>query len=370
MSDSSKTARGGPKRASAMIRAAQGARGAPEPPLAKPKARPAQKAASEPSKTNLGSPAAGHAHPASDVSREFLVSTEREGQRLDNFLMSQLKGVPKSLFYRLLRQGAIRVDGKRVKPEHKLVPGTKVHVPAVRSAAAGAPILPPSEQLDWLEARILHEDERLLVLDKPVGLASHGGSGLSYGAIEAMRVLRPRHELELIHRLDRDTSGLLMFAKKRSALREVQRLIKEGQTIKEYQLLVHGRAPRDAFEVRAPLAKNLLSGGERVVRVDADGKDALTRFRVVRQFANFTQLRAQILTGRTHQIRVHAQTAGLPIVGDRKYGNPELDIAIQKLGFRRMALHAWQLQFELQQETMRFGSGLPAEWQALLEQLD
>lgn len=306
---------------------------------------------------------------AEAAARQFVVIEDKAGQRLDNFLFRELKGVPKSLLYRLLREGVIRVDGKRAKPDLKLIEGVRIDTPAIRVPSAGAPVLPAREELDWLKACIVHQDRNLIVLNKPHGLASHGGSGISLGAIEAMRALFPEQALELVHRLDRETSGLLLIALNRSTLRELQNEIKSGGMSKHYVLIAHGRAPRARFEIRAPLTTHERQGGQRKVRVDTGGKHALTEFDVLKQFAHHVHLRARILTGRTHQIRVHALTAGLPIVGDDKYGDPARDRDISARGFRRMALHAQSLELTLKGERVRFEAPMPADFVSLLADL-
>ena len=274
------------------------------------------------------------------------VDAERAGQRLDNFLSSRLKGVPKSALYRVLRTGQVRVNGKRCKPELRLEAGDVVRIPPLRVAAPGE-VAPPSDSLrDTLAQRIVHEDAEFLVLDKPSGLAAHGGSGVSLGAIEAMRAIRPTQEIELVHRLDRDTSGLLLFAKKHSALRRLQALIRESRMQKKYFALIQGSPERDRFEVDAALRKNQLRGGERMVEVDEeDGKASLSRFRVIERYADCTLVEVEIITGRTHQIRVHSLHAGHPLAGDPKYGDEAFNKLMKSRGLKRLFLHAHSLRF-------------------------
>jgi 23S rRNA pseudouridine955/2504/2580 synthase len=293
--------------------------------------------------------------------REIRVDTDRAGQRLDNFLLGQLKGVPRTLIYRLLRKGAVRINGKRAKQDARLDGGEVIALPEIRQATAAQPMLPGADRLDWLHDRILFEDRGLLVLDKPVGLACHGGSGLSFGAIEALRTIKPGETLELVHRLDRDTSGLLLVARKRSVLKSVQDQMRAGQIDKRYLALLTGVIEHDEFAVDAPLLKNTLNNGERVVRVDANGKEAHTRFRVLERFANATLVECELLTGRTHQIRVHARHFGHPIVGDSKYGDAVRDALLPAFEPQRMWLHAWRLQFELDGVSKRFEAPEPAE---------
>jgi len=263
------------------------------------------------------------------------------GQRIDNFLMRRLKGVPRSVIYRILRRGEVRVNAGRIGPDYRLAAGDQVRVPPVRTAAERPAAQPAAGLSATLAASILYEDDSLLVVNKPAGLAVHGGSGLSYGVIEALRVLRPgERELELVHRLDRDTSGCLMLAKRRSLLRLLHSLQREGRIEKRYLALLAGRWRRGAARVDAPLRKSVLQGGERMVKVAADGKEAVTEFRVVQRYADSTLVEAGLVTGRTHQIRVHAAHLGTPILGDAKYGDAEANRRYRQLGLRRLFLHA------------------------------
>ena len=279
------------------------------------------------------------------------VDSERDGQRLDNFLLGQLKGAPKSLIYKIIRSGQVRVDGGRGKPERKLAAGEEVRIPPVRLTESGEQAPPPKSLLAALEAAIVFEDERLLALNKPSGLASHGGSGIRHGAIESLRALRPNQSLELVHRLDRDTSGLLVIAKKRSALRQLQALLREdhGAGIeKRYLTLLTGRMPDGVMHVQAPLHIGLRSGGERHVQVHADGKPSSSHFKVLERRGGQSFCEVRIDTGRTHQIRVHAQHIGHPVAGDDKYGEAEVNARLrEKAGLKRLFLHAASLRFAL-----------------------
>lgn len=297
------------------------------------------------------------------------VDADRAGQRLDNWLFIQLKGVPKSLVYRLLREGRIRVDGGRAKPERKLEGGETVYVPPIRRATPGIPAAPRAEGLEWLAARVAFEDERLLVLDKPAGLASHGGSGISLGAIEAVRAWRQQSGLELVHRLDRDTSGLLMIAKSRAVLNELQTLIRDGGLDKRYYAVMAGTPPRQRFDVQAALETSERRGGERVVRVSSAGKPSLTGFRVLERYREATLVEATLHTGRTHQIRVHAQHVGHPLVGDAKYGDPQINAKLATYGLDRLCLHAAKLGFQLSGRRYQLASPLPVEIRYGLERL-
>lgn len=274
------------------------------------------------------------------------IEAEHEGQRIDNFLKTQLKGVPKSLIYRILRKGEVRVNKKRIKPEYKLICGDEVRVPPVRVAEKNE--LPSANlgSIQRLESQILFEDDAMIVLNKPSGMAVHGGSGLSFGVIEGLRALRPEARfLELVHRLDRDTSGVLLVAKKRSALRSLHEQLRIKTMRKQYLALVRGKWQSHVKVVNAPLRKNDLQSGERVVRVTADGKPSETRFRIARQFAEATLIECSPITGRTHQIRVHTQHAGHPIACDDKYGEAAFDEKMRSQGLKRLFLHAWKLTF-------------------------
>ncbi len=277
------------------------------------------------------------------------VSPELAGQRIDNFLRTQLKGVPKTLIYRILRKGEVRVNKGRIKPEYKLQAGDMVRVPPLRLAERDEPVPLAQGLLERLEAAIVYEDKALIVLNKPAGIAVHGGSGLSFGVIEALRQLRPdAKELELVHRLDRDTSGLLMIAKKRSMLRHLHQALRGDGVDKRYMALVRGRWETGTKQVSAPLLKNTLRSGERMVEVTEEGKVALTLFRVLRRFGDFaTLVEARPITGRTHQIRVHARHAGHAIAGDSKYGDEEFSGLIRELGGKRLFLHAHALRVPL-----------------------
>lgn len=275
------------------------------------------------------------------------VEPDLAGQRIDNFLRTFLKGVPKSLIYRVLRKGEVRVNKKRVKPEYKLMAGDQVRIPPLRVAEEKALPNANLSQVSRLNDCVLYEDDCLMVVNKPAGLAVHGGSGLSFGLIEGLRALRPDARfLELVHRLDRDTSGCILIAKKRSALRGLHEALREKTMQKDYLCLVRGDWPSAKRVIRAPLLKNTLQSGERVVRVDAEGKASETRFKVERRFGGLaTLVNAFPVTGRTHQIRVHTLHAGHPIAGDDKYGDKEFDARLKAQGLERLMLHAWHLSF-------------------------
>ena len=285
---------------------------------------------------------------ASTGVRQVRIDGERAGQRLDNFLLGQFKGAPRSLVYRILRTGQVRVNGKRAKPDQRLEAGDEVRLPPVRLGEPGAPATPPQAQLDRLADAIVFEDERLLALNKPSGIAAHGGSGVSFGAIELMRALRPGATLELVHRLDRDTSGVLVIAKKRSALLELQKLLREGGVTKRYLALLVGRLASSGFTVDVPLERSK-QGGERMVRVGDEGKDSVSHFRLVERRGGHSFVEIGIDTGRTHQIRVHAAHIGHPVAGDDKYGDREANKRLkEKAGLRRLFLHAAMMEFALE----------------------
>lgn len=288
--------------------------------------------------------------------------------------MARVKGVPRSHLYRVLRRGEVRVNKGRVKASYRLRQGDLVRIPPMRVAEPRTPARPPPAPLRRLQAAVLFEDERLIALNKPSGMAVHGGSGLSWGLIEAMRTLRPQAtELELVHRLDRETSGCLLLSKRRSALRDLHRIIRDNAMKKSYLALLAGRLPRREMRVDAPLRKNTIRSGERVVRVDPEGgKPALTLFRRLRQLGGFTLVEAELITGRTHQIRVHAAHLGAPVAGDEKYGDAETNRRLRGLGLKRLFLHAGALtcQPQYRDKPLRIEAPLPAELEAVIAALD
>lgn len=298
------------------------------------------------------------------------VPADHSGQRLDNFLLGRLKGAPRSLVYRLLRSGQVRVNGGRAKPDTRLGEGDQVRIPPVRLAEAGTP--PPASEalLERLRSAILHEDGHVLVLDKPSGLASHGGSGIRLGAIEALRELRGERgaRLELVHRLDRDTSGVLLFAKSRTALLAFQEQLRSGGADKRYLALIQGRLQPSPFRIEAALRKQVLQGGERMVKVAGDGKPAASVFKAAERFSGATLAEVAIETGRTHQIRVHAQHIGHPIAGDEKYGDAAFNARMKAQGLRRLFLHAASLRIRGPGgEDYLFHAPLPAELRTVLD---
>lgn len=285
------------------------------------------------------------------------IAADEAGQRIDNFLRNQLKGVPKSMIYRIVRKGEVRVNKKRIKPEYKLQPGDEVRIPPVRIAERDeAPVSAKLDKVAALNDCIIFEDDHLLVLNKPSGTAVHGGSGLSFGVIEGLRALRPEARfLELVHRLDRETSGVLLVAKKRSALRALHEQLRMKGMQKDYLALVRGQWQSHCKVVQAPLLKNILQSGERIVRVNVEGKPSETRFKVEERFEHATLVKASPVTGRTHQIRVHALHAGHPIAFDDRYGDRDFDAELKGTGLDRLFLHAAALRFDHPNtgETMR-----------------
>lgn len=301
------------------------------------------------------------------------VEAAAEGQRIDNYLLRHLKGLPKSIVYRILRKGEVRVNKGRIKPEYRVQAGDEIRVPPVRLATPNEIVPPSTKVLQALETAILFEDDKLFVLNKPAGLPVHGGSGLSYGVIEALRFLRPHLEgLELVHRLDKDTSGCLLLAKKRNVLKELHELLRDGSVQKTYVALVKGRWSNKISYVEAPLLKNQLSSGERMVRVNVEqGKEAKTLFKPMEYFQQATLVEARPITGRTHQIRVHALHAGHPLACDDKYGNEDFNSWIRSQGGRRLFLHAAKISFKLPSSGQRyeFKAELPSDLQTVLTKL-
>lgn len=300
--------------------------------------------------------------------RQLLIDPDSAGQRLDNYLLKVLKGVPKTRIYRGLRKGEFRINKGRVKADYRLVEGDVLRVPPLHQPEPGAPAVVPGFWAAEIQNRIVHEDAGLLVVNKPSGLAVHGGSGLNFGLIECLRQLRPQDRyLELVHRLDRDTSGLILVARKPAILRELHRQLRGEGVDKRYLALVAGRWPKDRRVVEAPLQKNIVQSGERMVKVVKEGKASVTGFTVLEQFAEATLVEARPYTGRTHQIRVHAQFAGHPILGDDKYMDDAAAALAQRLGVRRLFLHARSLSFTLpDQPRLQLEAGLDPELESIL----
>ncbi|PIE23804.1 MAG: 23S rRNA pseudouridine(955/2504/2580) synthase RluC [Neptuniibacter caesariensis] len=288
-------------------------------------------------------------HNANEKVRFVEITDDNVGQRVDNFLITALKGAPRSLVYRILRKGEVRVNKKRVKPEYRLQINDLVRIPPVRLAEKAPQAKVAPKLVEQLEQAVLYEDNDLIVVNKPSGLAVHGGSGISLGLIESFRQMRPQSKfLELVHRLDRDTSGCILLAKKRSALKLMHDSLKKSTITKIYHALVVGSWSERQRRIDAPLRKNELKSGERMVKVAADGKASLTEYKVLQRFGRrATLVEARPITGRTHQIRVHCQFAGHPIIGDEKYGLDDVNMEMRSRGVKRLFLHAAELRFPL-----------------------
>lgn len=302
--------------------------------------------------------------------RQITIGPEHAGQRVDNFLLTQLKGAPRTLVYRILRTGEVRVNKGRVKADHRLQEGDIVRVPPLKLPEKAEAPRPGSGLTSLLEGRILYEDNGLIVLNKPAGIAVHGGSGISMGVVEALRAMRPQYRLlELAHRLDRDTSGLLMLATKRSVLVHLHEQMRSDQMRKIYTALLAGDLKGRKHRVEAPLLKNVLASGERVVRVSREGKASLTEFTVQERFGQATLVEAHLHTGRTHQIRVHSRHLGHPVVGDDKYGYDDINKRFKAFGFTRLFLHARELDVRLpwEEKPMHFTAPLDEDFQSALQ---
>jgi len=301
--------------------------------------------------------------------RMVTVDAEFSGQRLDNFLLRELKGVPRSLIYKIVRKGEVRVNKGRTNVKYRLQAGDLVRIPPVRQSSPQTN-MPHKGLQDSLAGAIIYEDKQLIVVNKPSGMAVHGGSGISFGVIETLRAMRPQEKtLELVHRLDRDTSGCLMVAKKRSMLKILHDLQREDGIEKKYLALVHGDwGKKTEITVDVPLKKNTLKGGERIVQVDAAGKNAVTHFNVVETFEDCMLIQALLETGRTHQIRVHLKHLGTPILGDMKYGDVTANKAMRQHGLYRLFLHAASLTFTHPEsgKLLRFDAPLDSELESLL----
>jgi 23S rRNA pseudouridine955/2504/2580 synthase len=273
------------------------------------------------------------------------ISDAQLGQRLDNFLIKQLGNVPRTRIYRIIRKGEVRVNKKRCKPEYKLQAGDQVRIPPLRLEPEHTDKLKPSmRMLSQLEQAIVYENAHVLVLDKPAGIAVHSGSGIPYGIIDAMRLLRSDAEIELVHRLDRDTSGCLMFAKHRQALLALQSMLLDKSLSKNYCAVVRGTWPAELTEIGLALKKYHLPNGERRMRVDSEGKPALSRIKLLQSGKQFSVIRVELVTGRTHQIRVHCQAQGHEIAGDDKYGDAAFNRMMRKRNVKRLMLHAASLE--------------------------
>src|SRR5271167_4116786 len=298
------------------------------------------------------------------------ISAQEAGQRIDNFLMRHFSRVPRSRVYRLLRKGEVRVNKKRVDAEYRIAAGDEVRLPPVHIDRTEEPGRPSTSLSELIERAVIFQDRHLLVIDKPAGVAVHGGSGMSFGVIEALRASRPRETLELVHRLDRDTSGCLLVARDRSTLTALHALIRDGGMQKTYLALVAGSWQLGTKRIDAPLATDHREHGERHVRVASAGKASVSVFKPVQFFGPLaTLMEVQILTGRTHQIRVHASFAGHPLLGDDKYGDRERNAELKRHGLKRTFLHAQSVAFEWPGSGVPFHASapLPGELSAVLD---
>lgn len=305
--------------------------------------------------------------------RHLEITPQYAGQRLDNYLLRELKGAPKSLIYRILRKGEVRLNGGRVQPDQRLQAGDVLRLPPLRlGERENRPFRPPPKLSERLRQAVLYEDRNLLILDKPAGLAVHKGSGVDFGVIELLRALRPEEAfLELAHRLDRETSGCLVLARTPEALRGVQEAFRSGQIEKGYLALARGFWNHGLREVNLALRRNVLRSGERMVEAVTDGKPAVTRFRPVALFKSASLLEARIITGRTHQIRVHAASIDHPLAGDEKYGDPAFDRFMREhYGLNRLFLHAHHVMVPLAGREIAVSAPLAPELRQVIERLD
>lgn len=304
--------------------------------------------------------------------RKVIVNEGDVGQRLDNYLMRQFRGVPKSRIYSMLRKGEVRVNKGRVKPAYRIQAGDLVRLPPVHQKTQGTMIIPDTVQ-QQLESAVISEDDNLLVLNKPSGIAVHAGSGLRFGVIEVMRELRPHADfLELVHRLDRETSGCLLLARSRPVLTELHDLLREGKVNKRYLALLAGNWGQDTKTITSQLERSGPQGQIRKTRQQQDGKTAVSEFKPVQHFSNATLMEVKIFTGRTHQIRVQSADLGHPVLGDDKYGNFALNREFRKLGLKRLFLHAAEIDFRLEScgHRYHFKAALPDELETFLQKLD
>ncbi len=300
----------------------------------------------------------------------MVIKEQQAQQRIDNFLFKSLKGVPKSHIYRMLRKGLVRVNKKRIKPTYKVQVADRIYLPQVRIAVKEEQV-PSAQAIKLLQTRILYEDENLIVINKPAGMAVHGGSGIDCGLIEAFRAMRPDAEfIELVHRLDKDTSGCLILAKKREVLLELHQLLRNGEVQKIYLALVQGKWSGGKRLVEAALVPNQLQSGHRKVIVAEHGKQAITEFKPSQRYKVATLMEVTLHTGRMHQIRVHAAHLGYPVAGDRKYGSKEFNEVMRAYKLRRLFLHAASVSFKLRgQKQITVTAALEQDLANVLQQL-
>ena len=301
------------------------------------------------------------------------VGTDQSGRRIDNFLISRLDRIPKSRIYQMLRRGEVRVNGGRIKPDYRLQEGDDIRIPPLYQQSKTTPGEPPARLVEMIKTRVISEDERLVVVNKPAGLVVHAGSGSAFGVIELLRALyRQEQDLHLVHRLDKETSGCLLVAKNMLILRQVNEALKHGDVRKEYEALLRGRLHEEKIKVNSPLQRHRNPLGEGRVRVEGSGKTALSEFEPVAVYRDATRVKVRIGTGRTHQIRVHAASIDHPVAGDGKYGNREFNRKMRSLGLKRMFLHAGKISVPELKATgeCQFSAPLPAELEGILERLD
>jgi len=302
--------------------------------------------------------------------RHVQVPPERAGQRIDNYLLAQLKGVPKAAIYRIIRTGQVRINGKRCKPEQKVASGDDVRIPPVRLDDGSAPPVVSDAVLGQIRLAILHEDANYLIINKPAGMAVHSGSGLPWGLIDAVRQARPGEYMELAHRIDRETSGCVVLARNGPALRHLADQFRDGAVVKKYLCLMDGRLREARVDVDAPLLK-VHDAGEHHMEADEEGKAALTRFRALENFGDSSFVEAELFTGRTHQIRAHAAHLGLPLAGDDRYSPPAVLKKWRARGLKRMFLHAQQIGFTSIDGThIHSHAVLPPDLRAVLDRLE
>ena len=300
------------------------------------------------------------------------VRPEQAGRRIDNFLLAHLKTIPKSRIYQMLRRGEVRANGGRIKPDYRLQPGDEIRIPPVFEQPRSDPGKPPERLVKTIRSRVIYEDERVVVVNKPPGLVVHAGSGSAFGVIELLRELyRPEQTLHLVHRLDKQTSGCLLLAKDMIVLRRVNLALKNGEVKKEYDALLQGRLRKKNIRVNTPLQRHRNRHGEGQVRTDESGKSAMSGFSTVRVFRNATRVKVSTATGRTHQIRVHAASVGHPLAGDGKYGDREFNREMRKVGLKRMFLHAAKLSVPALKQTgeYQFSAPLPDDLEEVLTRM-
>lgn len=296
--------------------------------------------------------------------KNIKIDLESKGMRLDNYLISLLKGIPKSKIYSIIRKGEVRLNSKRIKPRHKIQEGDIVRIPPLK-IIENETVKPSSNIVEIIKEKIIFEDKSILVINKPVGIASHGGSGISLGLIEIVRQIIPSYEnVQLVHRLDKDTSGCIVLTKKKSVLREMHNELRNHSVEKKYVAITKGHWQQNSIDVNLNLLKLKNKSGEQKVKVSDEGKESITKFKVIKQNQNFSQINCTLLTGKTHQIRVHCQHLEHPIMGDRKYGDKDFNKLAKKIGITRMMLHASSINFK----RMKFSidSQIPEEFLSIM----